>query len=759
MNAKTTMPTPLSDSLIYAHTLETHCADEWELLYGENGHAERTLQYIKSFPSPFASEIDDISRLCLEILAKYHDMGKAAPEFQNYLKIGGNSVDHKTAAAKWILSKWKKGLGKMMALAFYAHHGGLKCGAHFMYSESFLSPIDSSVLDALPENMRNIPDEPFCQLVGKNVQQLDEAIFSLMMAIRMLHSCLIDADWLATEAFITPRAADARSKSPFLTIKEMSRMLEVYIRERENASTGLINSLRKVIHDSCYAAASKVAGAFRLNVPTGGGKTLSSLSFALAHALQHGMQRVIYVIPYTSIIEQTADEFRKVFGENSVVEHHCNLTEVNDTDSNRYATENWDAPLIVTTSVQFFETLFSNKNQRCRKIHNISHSVIVLDEAQTLPAAYLKPCLYALKSLQRDFGCSMVLCTATQPTVVNDASFDIGWRENEIESLISHQLEKRLISEMKRVEVENIGCIDLDVLLEHFVSSGDKSALFIVNLTRQAHDLFKKLADIFSDVVFHLSARMCPKHRADMLNTVRQRLNDGMPTILVATRVVEAGVDISFPVVYRDCCGLDSLAQAAGRCNRHGENSIGKVYYYESIDSEIPASFTDLRDGIYAMKDLMYQTEFSDILHPNTVEKYFKLFYNKRKRGCSNWDKKGVITDSTNIEAWDFAAIEQKFKLIEQEQINIVVPYGDDFEELRSELINLSKMNVMPNRKIFRKLSSYSVSVYKTEWRCLVEHCELVHEKAGIFFLVNKKVYDCYRGLLRASDVELDYVF
>lgn len=746
---------PLSTTTVYAHTLDGHSETEWELLYGENGHAEKTLSYINSFRNPFHEDVAQTTHLLLQILARYHDMGKASYEFQSYLRHGGNSVDHKTAAAKWIVNKWQGICGKLLAIVFYAHHGGLKTGA----VQDFLSPIDSQVLDAVPEEMRNLPEEPICRLVSKKHQKRDEFIFSLMMAIRMMHSCLIDADWLATESFTSPELSAARSASPYLKIEEMSSLLESYISERENASSGLINSLRKEIHNSCFAAASKTEGIFRLNVPTGGGKTLSSLSFALAHAQQHNKQRVIYVIPYTSIIDQTADEFRKVFGENSVVEHHSNLSETNDTEANRYATENWDAPLIVTTSVQFFESLFSDKNQRCRKIHNIANSVIVLDEVQTLPAAYLKPCLYALKSLQRDFGCSVVLCTATQPTVINDESFDIGWPDEEVESLISPQLEKRLVDEMKRVEMEYLGLLNLDSLINHFVIGDEKSALFIVNLTRQAHDLYDKLADICSDRVFHLSARMCPQHRVDMLKAVRQRLQDGVPTILVATRVVEAGVDISFPVVYRDCCGLDSLAQSAGRCNRHGENPIGKVYFYESQDTKLPPTFTDLRDGIYAMKDLMYTTSFDDILNPQIVEKYFRLFYLKRKRGCNNWDKKEIVTDDSRIGTWNFKNIAHRFKLIEQDQIDIVVPYGDYFEELRSALLNLSKLELMPDRKMFRRLSSYSVSVYKTEWRSLAKHCELVHEKAGVYFLVSKELYDNYRGLLRASNIVMDYVF
>ncbi len=756
---------------VYAHTLPNVSRSQWELLYGESGHAEAVRRYIQSFDTPFRSEIREQASEVLEVLALYHDMGKADLKFQEYLKSGGQGshVDHKSAAAKWIIQKWGSAYGCLLAYCFLGHHSGLGSGTELFYNNSFDSPLEDEVLNALPESMRDAPPKPSFSFVGQNVSTKEEAIYTLTMSVRMMHSCLVDADWLATEAFVSPETAELRESASFLSIGDMACLLEQYVENREKESKGRINDLRKEIHLACLNAASNNPGVFKLNVPTGGGKTLSSLSFALEHAGRYGMKRVIYVIPYTSIIEQTAQEFRLVFGENSVLEHHSNLAEENDSEQSRFAAENWDAPLIVTTSVQFFESLYSCKNKRCRKLHNIANSVIILDEAQALPTDYLKPCLFALKSLQRDFGCSVVLCTATQPSIENEGKFDIGWQKSEVQSLIGVELEERLAREMKRVDVEFLGNLSQAELIDHFFSQGEKSALFIVNLTHQAQLLFSELKKCSGLRVYHLSARMCPAHRLNVLNEIRRRLKHGEQTILVATRVVEAGVDISFPIVYRDQCGLDSLAQSAGRCNRHGEKDCGKVFYYTDSEIRLPSSFVDLRDGIYAMAEIMDRVASSEIFSPEVVDSYFKKFYAKRGLSLKNadtgkceWDKKHIISDNMSardIKAWNFRKISDDFKLIEAEQKMILVPYGDVPEELRQRVIKMCSAGIKLGRKMFRDIARYSVSVHAGEWENLRPYCDCIHDDADVWALCDSSLYDYNSGLLRADPEKMDYVF
>ena len=756
---------------IYAHTKPNTPQSQWEMLYGELGHAQSVCNYIKSFDNPFRIDIRDQMERIMEMLALYHDMGKASHRFQEYLRCGGSSVrvDHKSAAAKWIMKKWNRGYGCLLAYCFMGHHSGLGNGSEFFYHSSFETPIEEEVLEALPENMRDILPEPGFSFVGRSVKTKEEAIHTLMMYVRMLHSCLVDADWLATEAFVNPETAKARDGVTYMSISDMSCRLEQYLEAREEESGGRINDLRKKIHRACQHAASKTPGVFQLNVPTGGGKTLSSLSFALEHARRNGLKRVIYVIPYTSIIEQTAQEFRRVFGDNSVLEHHSNLAEENDSEFNRFAAENWDAPLIITTNIQFFESLYSCRNKKCRKLHNIANSVIILDEAQTLPTAYLKPCLFTLKSLQRDFGCSIVLCTATQPMVVNEGKFDIGWQESEVQSLIGSSLEARLALEMKRVEVVNLGTLSQVELIEHFLYQETQSALFIVNLTRQAQDLFSELKKKISTPVFHLSARMCPAHRLNVLNEVRARLREGKPTILVATRVVEAGVDISFPIVYRDQCGLDSLAQSAGRCNRHGERDLGTVYFYTEDKVKLPSSFVDLRDGIYTMADIMNQVSPTEIFAPETVNSYFKQFYTRRGFSLTNmdtgrceWDKKHIISDNLNmrdIRAWNFKKIAEDFRLIDTDQKMILVPYGELNNELRLNVNVKGSVGIKFDREMFRFIAKHSVGVQVGEWEKLRPYCECINDDADIWSLCDNSLYDKNSGLCRVDSGKIDYVF
>ncbi len=747
--------------MIYAHTKKDCPHDEWEPLYGENGHAALVARILRSFRSPFVPGVIDEPSPIWNILGLYHDMGKASADFQDYLfrSAAGNpaaSVDHKTAAARWFWDgKEDNPLAIMFAYAFTGHHGGLQHGAEY-FADAYRAGRGfhwEEAVKALPHEMQQ--PVAFGQF-GLPPHRESERPFLLAMMTRMLHSALVDADWLATEAFMEPAKAQQRAAIPFDSPAQLGEQLEAFLRSREEGATGRINALRREIHAACLAAAEKKKGVYRLNVPTGGGKTLSSLSFALAHACRHDMQRVIYVIPYTSIIDQTADEFRRVLGDHNVVEHHSNLGEGKDTDANRFASENWAAPLIVTTAVQFFESLFACQNSRCRKLHNIANSVIIFDEAQTLPADMLRPCLAAMKSLQLLCGCTLVLCTATQPALERREGFDIGFEPESVGSLIGDKMEQRLAREMKRVEVEELGRIDHEALVGHFRESGVPSALFIVNLTRQAQDLFSSLRSSGQEGLFHLSARMCPAHRRMVLDEVRCRLQEKKPTGLVATRVVEAGVDVSFPVVYRDACGLDSLAQAAGRCNRHGEMPMGRVYSYTATGYKLPPSFIDLSVGVTARDDARREGE--EPFAPTSIDRYFKHFYHKRGERSRGWDKAGIMPlfgqRWTYMPKWDFPTVAAGFSLIPGGQMPVFVPYNDEANELRSRIMALKHAGRMPSREDYRLLQQYSVNVYATE---LKARSIPLYDEAGLYELDNPEDYSLQTGLQREAS-EISYV-
>ncbi len=748
--------------MIYAHTRNGLPPEFWEPLFGPDGHATKVAETMESFASPIAEEILPEDSPVWRILGLYHDMGKASAAFQRYLERGGAGakVDHKTAAARW----WWGGILRhplpvMLAYAFTGHHGGLPNGAE-RFGTAYKDGEGMNLEEASAALPPAMLQKEACGMYPPPGASAAELPFMLAMMTRMLHSALVDADWLATEAFMEPEKAVERAAIPFDSLAVLGEQLEKELAGYEAKSSGHIASLRREIHAACFAAAAQPRGVYQLNVPTGGGKTLSSLSFALEHARRHGMQRVIYVIPYTSIIDQTADEFRRILGGHNVVEHHSNIGEGKDTDANRYSVENWAAPLIVTTAVQFFESLFACGNSRCRKLHNIANSVVIFDEAQTLPADLLSPCLAAMKALQRLCGCSLVLCTATQPTLERREGFKIGFESGEVRSLIGVELEQRLAREMKRVEVEELGELDTSALIGHFRAGGVDSALFIVNLTRQAQDLFAALkeAGLGQGGLYHLSARMCPADRREVLKVVRDRLEDKLPTILVATRVVESGVDVSFPVAYRDACGLDSLAQAAGRCNRHGEMAMGRVYSYTAADYTLPSSFVDLGDGILARRDAAVSG--GEPFAPEGIARYFDEFYRRRGARSNGWDKAGIMAlfgkDWTFMPKWDFPEMAARFCLIPGGQTPVLVPYNDEARALRERIALLGKMNPprMPSREDYRLLQQYSVNVYAAE---LAQRGTLLHKDAGIYELLNHSDYRPGTGLLRETP-EINYV-
>ena len=353
-----------------------------------------------------------------------------------------------------------------------------------------------------------------------------------------------------------------KKRNRYDSIEELVMKLDDKLKVFSNPSNE-INQIRYSILQQCLNASNIDGKIFSLTVPTGGGKTWSSMAFALHHAKRFNKERVIYVIPFTSIIEQTVDVFRSVFGEGNVLEHHSNvdyasLKEGESEDFLKKSSENWDIPIIVTTNVQFFESLFAYKTSKCRKLHNIANSVIVFDEAQMLPIQYLKPCTRMISELTQNCRDTVLLCTATQPNLQR------FFGDNEIHEIIHSPAE--LFIKLKRTKIEIEGKCEVRELVEKIKEY--KQVLCIVNLKKRAYELFHEFE---CDHVFHLSTNMTPNHRREVLAVIRKRLNEGLPSIVISTTVLEAGVDIDFPVVFRECAGLDSILQAAGRCNREGK--------------------------------------------------------------------------------------------------------------------------------------------------------------------------------------------
>ncbi|WP_312915824.1 CRISPR-associated helicase/endonuclease Cas3 [Candidatus Competibacter phosphatis] len=398
--------------------------------------------------------------------------------------------------------------------------------------------------------------------------------------IRLLFSCLVDADFLDTEQFMSPEKAGLRGQYPALA--ELEPRFEAYMTAlTARADDTPVNQMRALVLDRCRNAAEQMPGLFSLTVPTGGGKTLASLAFALHHARRHGKRRILYVIPYTSIIEQTADVFRGVFGEDAVLEHHSNFDSERETPRSRLACENWDTSLIVTTNVQFFESLFAARPSRTRKLHNILDSVVILDEAQLLPPEFLTPILSTIRELSGHYGVSFVLCTATQPALASQRGFD--WRFDGLDDVREIMGDATAVQELhtslRRVEVS----LPADL---HAPTSWEALAAELATHPRvlcivDRRDDARLLHGLLPTGAVHLSGLMCGQHRADVIAMIKERLVADEPLRVISTQLVEAGVDLDFPVVYRALAGLDSIAQAAGRCNREGRLfNLGRVVVF-----------------------------------------------------------------------------------------------------------------------------------------------------------------------------------
>lgn len=679
-----------------------------------------------------------------------HDFGKAAPDVQDYLWSAAGDCseedegkdqeprrkhgpDHSSAGGQYA-AKSLPGLGLLLAYATAGHHAGMPDGIG-----SSASSLENRLRKILPDwesaARKELPADLFeCDLAAIGREALPFVSngdgYSLAFLTRMLFSCLVDADFLATERFMDGNRADERDSIAGRDFVSLKEKLEDHFRKLSAKVTALgtadsaVNVIRDEVRKDCIAAASLPPGLFTLTVPTGGGKTLSSMAFALHHAAERDLDRVIYVIPYTSIIEQNANVFRSVFGDEVVLEHHGNVDYESGDFRIRLLAENWDAPIIVTTSVQFFESLHSNRSSACRKLHNLAHSVIILDEAQSLPIDLLRPCLRSLDELVRHYGTSVVLCTATQPAVLAGqlAKGGLTGGPEGCREIIpaGRKLHERLL----RVTAERIPDKISDAELLELVAD-HSSALVVVNTRRHARALFEAASVRFPDhPVFHLSAQMCPQHRTDILNLVKELLRLGKPCLLISTQLIEAGVDIDFPCVFREMAGADSLAQAAGRCNREGRlPELGRVFFFESSENHSPPGF--LATASAKGSEVLALDEFADdLLSPELVTRYFELlyrFYSDDKQGLDRLSVLSELIPSSMPKCHDdflvykFRTLGETFHLISEPSISVLVPYGEEGRQLCEELRGTYAIG--EQRKIARKLQRYAVSLRGPEPR------------------------------------------
>lgn len=758
----------------FSHTLrDVADTSQWERL---TDHLKETAELAGRFASDF--ECGPVGRM----MGVTHDLGKSSEEFLNYLLISGGvkkgragKVNHSTAGAKWL---WDKCGGKQdksgvmtpfLAYGIAGHHAGL-CdgGARNSPQSGELAYRLKSTVPVWDKESAEVFLKPYWEALHqfwetsffrKENKKYLKSCSCFTFWIRMLFSCLVDADYLCTERFMSPDRTVAR-KSRVYGMDELLEAFNRYLQDRmAKADPSLeINGIRRQVSDACQKAAQQEHGLFSLTVPTGGGKTLASLRFALEHAISHGKKRIIYVIPYTSIIEQTARVYKEIFaslGEDVVLEHHSNYAErreegaeeqENETDSwNKLASENWDAPIIVTTSVQFFESLYASKTSRCRKLHNIINSVVIFDEVQMIPLSVLKPCLDVMKILASSYKASLVLCTATQPALEKREEFKEGL-ENICEIIPNY---KDLFVKLKRVRTMwfNEGEPVDDTDLADFISNRNQ-ALCIVDTRRQAEDLFRLLKQQCEEgSCFHLSAAMCAQHRTLTLYLVRRRLRSGKPCRLISTQLIEAGVDVDFPVVLRCLAGLDSLTQAAGRCNREGRLQQGGEFYIFRREKE--STIPDILLAAQHAREVLSLCNENDLIGEKSVRLFFELHF---------WHLSGQMDRREVMAAFysdffkdpyalRFQELSQRFKFIDNETISVFVPFGKKGSLLCDKL--RQTYDPKERRTTLRALQRYVVGVHENDWKKLMSNgmLEIIHDSYYLSPKVDSQFYSKETGL------------
>lgn len=760
-----------------------------------------------------------------ELLGLLHDLGKYSAAFQNYIKSATGllnqdeddyvdskglkgKIDHSTAGAQhiWSFTKEKKPqeqiAAQLLSLCVSSHHSGLidcitidgenEFGMRMAKADN-KAHLEESLRKAeseITEKVNCLMKDPDCfggvlQILKKiaNTEKNETLIrFQAGLMIRMLYSCLIDADRLDTANFENPKYVPKRQNGEYISWELLIKRLEDKLKEFDDTQIkNKVNKLRKLIADACLDRSSDSTGIFTLTVPTGGGKTLASLRFALHHAKKHKLDRIVFVIPFTSIIDQNAQVVRDILETETneegriVLEHHSNLMPELQNWKNKILTESWDAPIIYTTSVQLLETLFGGGTRSARRMHQLANSVIVFDEIQTLPIKTVHMFCNAVNYLTRHCNSSVVLCTATQP-LLNNVDENKGRVSFNKANEIMPDIET-LFEDLKRVEVDNKikpqGWETEEIAalaVEQTNESG--SCLVIVNTKKNAQAVYEACSKITDYPVYHLSTSMCPAHRMEKLTEIREKLGNE-PLICVSTQLIEAGVDVDFGSVIRFVAGLDSIAQAAGRCNRNGLRDTGKVFVInpakESIDTLV-----DIKVGKEVSERILNEMKHADsalpnaVIHPLTMDRYFQYYFYNRATEMSYQVDVGrsdnllelLSINSTSVGEYcringnnpdiyfrqSFKKAADAFKAIDAPTQGIVVPYSTKGKEIVADLF--SQFAVEQQFELLKRAQLYTINVFPTVIKKLREERAIKEvPEIGVLVLSDPRYYHAEFGL------------
>ena len=693
-------------------------------------------------------------------------------------------IDHSTAGAQWVWRHRSENnriadiAGQILSLCIASHHSGLidclspngdskftsrieKKDANTFYSEVIKAVADQQHL-ALRELLASSEHEflaRFKNIALANTNQEIALVFHFGLLTRLLLSCLVDADRL-----------DSAGREPSLSTGwlPMISALELHLETFDNS--GPVNAIRKDISDACRNAAQRDKNIYLLTVPTGGGKTLASLRFALHHAQQHGSSRIFYIVPYTSIIEQNAKTVRDILGptgKDLILEHHSNLTPQTNTEANRLLSENWDSPIIFTTTVQFLESLFASGTRGVRRMHRLANAILIFDEPQAMPIKVTHMFIQAANFLSEQCGSTIVFCTATQPlfhkVCPDKGAIKIdGNLAHIIPDADTHFVGLKRVQVFDRCKIGGYSCIEVaKVIID---SMKDRNSLLLIantkSVARQVFDEYSKLKSDGTEI-YHLSTNMCPAHRQDMLALIRLSLDAQKKLVCISTQLIEAGVDISFQCVIRSLAGIDSIAQAAGRCNRNGEmECLGEVLIVNSSEEHL-ASLPEIK--IAQEKTERILREFNatpeafdhDLIGLKAIERYYQLYFYDRSSDM-DYPIEGdsllsqLSTNSLAVKEYErinnasppffmrqsFASAGKCFEVIDAPTEGVIVPYNQDARDIIGKLSG-KQWDAARTRGLLKEAQRYSVNIFASDRSKLLSLHAIkeTQPESGVYYL------------------------
>lgn len=675
----------------FAHSVEGKEENEWHIL---SSHLIETGYLMSSFACK------EEYKYVFFATGYLHDLGKYQPRFQDYLKNGGRrgSVPHASFGAGYslILNKQE------MSFAIDGHHKGLPDRADW---KNDVAPYHKQEVEIFDEVIRSFySDTGIDENLLKRSFPLFENKHERELFVRYLFSSLADADWLDTEKNCSPEISDQRIKQ-YLDYDEFNNKLHFFINSK--SKDGELNKLRNEVREYAVSKAEMPVGFYSMNLPTGMGKTLSSVAWALKHAEKNCLKRIIIVLPFINIIDQTSYILKEIFGDEYILEHHSGLGEELEITENisdaqyikRLACENWDFPIIVTTTVQFFESIFSNKPSKCRKIHNIAESVVVFDEVQSLPKDIIEPTLTILENIKSVMNSSFLFCTATLPAFEKRDRFKgIG----SIISLVNNPAE--LFNQTRRVTyhiVNTFEPVDYAEILD-IAETENSSILAVFNTKKSAREFFdySGRSGIW-EKRYHLTTGMCPVHRKKVIKDIREDLINRRKILVSSTQLIEAGVDFDFPCVMREAAPLESIIQSAGRCNRENRmEEYGNVYLFSLIESRMP----DKQYKTASAYTLELIKENPQWLHEHD---FYESYYRKFVGLFVDADKRNINKARENF---DFETVSRSYRIIDNKTRGLVIY---NYDESGRELVDYVSGKPFLSRDDYRKMQIYTVQVYE----------------------------------------------